>query len=91
MRYLLLSVLVVCVIGVMVIPSAFANHDIDYETYIDPENIFSIDYPSGWIQLDAENLAFASEVGTTDGSLVSIFHLCDKVCIGKVLAFEIIV
>ena len=41
MRYLLLSVLVVCVIGVM-IPNAFAT------TWTDPNNRFSIEYPTGW-------------------------------------------
>jgi len=74
MRYLLLSVLVVCVIGVMVIPSAFANHDIDYETYIDPENRFSIDYPSGWIQLGGEVIVFVDGVGTLDASNIGIYH-----------------
>jgi hypothetical protein len=48
MRYLLLSVLVVCVIGVM-IPNAFAI------TYTDPNNRFSIEYPTGWLKQFDDN------------------------------------
>jgi len=43
MKYLLLSVLVVLV-AVMVVPDAFAA------TYTDPNNKFSIEYPSGWLK-----------------------------------------
>ena len=43
MKYLLLSVLVVSLIGVMSVPDAFAK------MYTDPDNRFSIEYPSGWL------------------------------------------
>ena len=42
MKYLL-SVLVVSLVGVMAVPDVFAA------TYTDPDNRFSIEYPSGWI------------------------------------------
>ena len=43
MKYILLSVLVVLV-AIMAVPDAFAA------TYTDPNNKFSIEYPSGWLK-----------------------------------------
>ncbi|MGE4649256.1 MAG: DUF3805 domain-containing protein, partial [Myxococcota bacterium] len=50
MKYLLLSVLVVSLVGVMTVPDVFAA------TYMDPDNRFSIEYPNGWLKeiTDAE-------------------------------------
>ena len=44
MKYLLLSVLVVSLVGVMAVPDVFAA------TYTDPDNRFSIEYPNGWLK-----------------------------------------
>ena len=44
MKYLLLSVLVVSLVGIMSVPDAFAK------MYTDPDNRFSIEYPYGWIK-----------------------------------------
>ena len=47
MRFLLLSVLVVCVIGIMV-PSVFAESAYTMSTYVHPDQKYSIQYPSTW-------------------------------------------
>ena len=43
MKYLLISILVVSLFGVMTVADVFAA------TYTDPDNRFSIEYPTGWI------------------------------------------
>ena len=74
MRYLLLSVLVACMIGVM-IPSTFAETNVDYETtlFTDPDGDYTIEFPSdGWSIHPYSGTSPEAMIKDSDGKTVII-------------------
>ena len=70
MRYLLLSVFVVSLVGILVIPHTFAETDNDIVSYVDSEGKFSIEFPDGWSIVETRDKNYTHEKVTEVGAII---------------------
>jgi len=70
MRYLLLSVLVVSLVGVLVVPHVFAETDNDIVSYVDSEGKFSIEFPDGWSIVETRDKNYTPEKVPEVGAII---------------------
>ena len=70
MRYLLLSVFVVSLVGILVIPHTFAETDNDIVSYVDSEGKFSIEFPDGWSIVETRDKSYTPEKVPEVGAII---------------------